>query len=154
MDGLLREIKRANKKANKLRRAFGFKDAKSKCTKKTLIKVVSYEDFLKGQDCTPHSYDDYVILYERDDGYYGAERITDGELKEVYVDLLPIPRDVLDECPKHTIQVSTQNELDAALSKNDKINLEVNGSHRVASLITIPCSDHLYFMRNFLRAAV
>lgn len=154
MDGLLKEIKRANKKANKLRRSLGFKDTKSKCTKKTLIKVVSYEDFLKGQDCTPHSYDDYVILYERDDGYYGAERITDGELKEIYVDLLPIPKDILNECPKHVIQVSTQDELTVALSRNDKINLEVNGNHYIVSLIAIPCSSDFYFMRNLLRATL
>lgn len=154
MDSLLKEIKRANKKANKLRRSLGFKDAKSKCTKKTLIKVVSYEDFLKGQDCTPHSYDDYVVLYERDDGYYGAERITDGELKEIYVDLLPIPKNVLNECPKHTIQVSTQDELTVALSRNDKINLEVNGNHYIVSLIAIPCSNHFHFMRYFLRTAL
>ena len=88
-----KEIKRANKKANRLRRKLGLKNAKSKCTKDSLYEIevkVPYEDYKNGK--IPSSLEDcneYAYFYTRDDLYFGAEKIKNGKLKEYYETLNP-----------------------------------------------------------------
>ena len=87
-----REIFRANKKANKLRRKYGFKNAKSKCTKDTLFEIeikVPYEDFIAGKIPNIEEAKEYAYFYNRDDMYFGVEKIKDGKLKEYYEQTMP-----------------------------------------------------------------
>lgn len=82
-----KEIKRANRKANRLRRKLGLKNAKSKCTKKTITEIeikVSYEDYINGKIPSIKDAKEYAYFYDRCDGYFGAEKIKDGKLKEYY----------------------------------------------------------------------
>lgn len=82
-----REIKRANRKANRLRRKLGLKNAKSKCTKKTITEIeikVPYEDYINGKIPSIKDTKEYAYFYDRGDGYFGAEKIKDGKLKEYY----------------------------------------------------------------------
>lgn len=82
-----REIKRANKQANRLRRKLGLKNAKSKCTKKTITEIeikVPYEDYINGKIPSIEDAKEYAYFYDRGDGYFGAEKIKDGKLKEYY----------------------------------------------------------------------
>lgn len=82
-----KEIKRANRKANRLRRKLGLKNAKSKCTKKTITEIeikVPYEDFMNGKIPSLEDAKEYAYFYDRDDKYFGSEKIKDGKLKEFY----------------------------------------------------------------------
>lgn len=82
-----REIKRANRKANRLRRKLGLKNAKSICNKNNITEIeikVPYEDFINGKIPSLKDVKEYAYFYNRDDGYFGAEKIKDGKLKEYY----------------------------------------------------------------------
>lgn len=82
-----KEIKKANRKANRLRRKLGLKNAKSKCNEKNITEIeikVSYEDFINGKIPSLDDAKEYAYFYDRDDGYFGAEKIKDGKLKEYY----------------------------------------------------------------------
>lgn len=82
-----REIKKANALSNKLRRKMGLKNAKSRCTKGTFTEIevkCSFEDFKNGKVPDIKNAKEYAYFYDRDDGYFGAEKIKDGKLKEFY----------------------------------------------------------------------
>lgn len=87
-----KEIKRTNKKANRLRRKLGLKNAKSKCTKDSLYEIeikVSYEDYKNGKIPSLEDCNEYAYFYTRDDLYFGVEKVKNGKLKEYYESLNP-----------------------------------------------------------------
>ena len=95
-----REIKKANKLSNKLRRKMWLKNAKSRCTKDTFTEIevkCSYEDFIAGKIPSIEEAKEYAYFYKRDDGYFGAEKIKNGKLKEFYEMCIPHNKNVYEK---------------------------------------------------------
>jgi hypothetical protein len=118
---LLKAIRKASKKALRWRRKAGFKDARDWC--KTEPKaILSYHDFIAGTSTKEPNEADFVFTYERADGYFGAERLVDGRLKEFYEWLLPPDLPVLDKSSMHFL-IGTDEDEDGhlLLSNGNKV---------------------------------
>ena len=109
-----KEIRKANILSNKLRRKMGLKDAKSQCTEDTFTEIevkCSFEDFKAGKIPDIKNAKEYAYFYDRDDGYFGAEKIKDGKLKEFYEVCLPYGRIAYNNINYINLQIGTIQEL-------------------------------------------
>lgn len=151
-----REIKKANKLSNKFRRKMGLKNAKSRCTDDTFTEIevkCSYEDFIAGKIPSIEEAKEYAYFYERDDNYFGAEKIKNGKLKEFYEKIL------IDSYANYginvcSVKIETLKSIDIlnlinSFIKNKKYNFIVNGIEYYPSYFSINAKtlkkEHLYF---------